>query len=157
MARDWRATLRPASFRGVGFWVEEDSTDGVGRRVAVHEISGGEANPTEDMGVLVRTASVSAYVAGDVADSTGLTLEAACAAAGPALLTLPIDPARAMHCIGCRRNRHRDRAGYIAYDLEFLLAGSGAGATGPGGIGALRGLLEETIGAVSAALARARA
>lgn len=146
MARNWLSTLRRASFRGVSFHVEaEDGT--VGRRVAVHDISGGEVPVTEDMGVLARDFYVRAYVAGDAADRAGQALEAACAAPGPSLLILPIDAARMMHCVSCRRHRERDQAGYLAYDLDFVQAGVAVASAG----NALAGL--RSIFAAGAAIA----
>lgn len=151
MARNWLATLRGASFRGVAFKVEGEHGL-VGRRVAVHEISGGEAPVTEDMGQLARGFGVSAYIAGDQADTAGLALEAACAIPGPSLLVLPIDAPQLMHCLACRRNRAKDRMGYVAYDLDFVQAGSG-GAGLLGGLAGLRTVFEAGAATASAALA----
>ena len=55
--RAWDRAFRRASFRGVAFWVRRDGPL-TGRRVAVHEISGGEDTPTEDLGEV--TASLAA-------------------------------------------------------------------------------------------------
>lgn len=153
MARNWRTALRPASFRGVPFWVESDDTDGVGRRVVVHEPSGAETHLSEDLGQTTRMAFVAAYVVGDIADAQAHALETACAAPGAALLALPIDMPRQMHCLSCRRSRHRDRAGYIAYDLEFVLAGTGAAST-QSGLGQLRDIFLGGVAAVSSVLGR---
>lgn len=148
--RDWKRALRRASFRGVPFWVEIDEND-VGRRVAVHEISGGEAVLTEDMGRRARSVFVAAYVVGDRSDSAGRTLETACDAPGASRLALPMDPARSMHCLSCRRNRHKDRMGYIAYDLEFVEAGSGV-APAAGGLNAMRNVFDAGLATAAAAL-----
>lgn len=129
--RDWRRAFRRASYRGARFWVEEDGSE-VGRRVAVHDISGGEFPVTEDMGRRATEARVRAYVASDLADAEGLALEAACDAPGSALLVLPMDPARTMHCLSCRRSRERDRGGFIAYELFFVEASGGALAVASG-------------------------
>jgi len=153
MARNWMRTLRPASFRGVPFLVESDDHDGSARRVVVHEISGGERHLTEDMGAMARTVFVIAYVTGDAADARAIALEAACGAPGPALLMLPIDLARQMHCTACRRNRNRDQGGYIAFDLEFVSAGDSSGAA-QSGLGMLRDAFSGDLDAVAAALAR---
>ncbi|WAC26434.1 DNA circularization N-terminal domain-containing protein [Ancylobacter sp. SL191] len=119
--RNWQKALRRASFRGVQFWVEEDGPER-GRRVAVHNIAAGEAPVTEDLGRVATEYRVRAYVASDSADAEGWALEAACSAAGPSLLTLPMDPAALAHCVSCRRSRTRDQAGYVAYDLLFVEA-----------------------------------
>ena len=149
--RDW-TQLRPASFRGVRFHVESDGPDR-GRRVAVHEISGGEAPVTEDMGRLATAFSVTAYVAGDAADALGRALELACDAPGPALLTLPVDPARLAHCTQCSRSREKDRNGYIAYQLGFVEAGFGVGA-GALGVAAMRQVFVAGRDSAAAAIGR---
>jgi len=148
--RDWMHTLRRASFRGAAFWVEADGP-AVGRRVAVHEISGGEAPVTEDMGRRATTVHVAAYVVGDTSDAVGLALEAACSAPGAAALILPMDPPRAMHCLSCRRDRRRDAMGYLAYDLEFVISGSALGG-GLGGLPSLLGIFAAGAGLVTTAL-----
>lgn len=149
--RDWAKAMRRASFRGVSFWVDGDGPD-VGRRVAVHEISGGETVVTEDMGRRARGVTVAAYLASDRADREALTLEVACEMPGPSLLILPMDPPRLMHCLGCRRDRRKDRAGFVGYDLDFVEVGIG-GVAGTGGLSALRGTFERGAGGAAAAIA----
>lgn len=148
--RNWQRSLRRASFRGVAFWVESDSPE-TGRRIAVHEVSGGERAITEDMGRRARSVFVAAYVIGDAADVGALALDAACSAPGASLLTLPMDRARQMHCLSCRRARHRDRAGYVAFDMEFVEAG-GAGIAGSTGLGALRDIFAAGVSSASVGL-----
>lgn len=148
--RDWRFAFRRASFRGAPFWVEQDGPE-VGRRVAVHEISGGEIPVTEDMGRRALETRVRAYLASDYADAEGLTLEAACSTPGPSLLVLPMDPPRMMHCVACRRSRERDRGGFIAYDLFFVEAGAGALAVATG-LPALRLSFSAGLGGVAAGI-----
>ncbi|QKV20239.1 DNA circularization N-terminal domain-containing protein [Oricola thermophila] len=149
--RNWQASLRAASFRGVPFHVDSDSPN-VGRRVVAHEISGGETVLTEDMGRATPTIWVSAYVVGDVSDAAGHALEAACSAAGAALLVLPMDPARMAHCTSCSRNRRRDRMGYVAYDLEFIVAADAVGFAASG-LGLLRERFAVDLSAVASAIA----
>lgn len=147
--RNWLTALRPASFRGVAFRVDGEQPDG-GRRVAVHEISGGEAPLTEDMGRATREISVDAWVAGDFADAAGLALEAACDLAGPALLMLPMDRPRMVRCTGCQRDRRKDAAGYVAYRLSFVEAGGAA--FGVSALAALRGVFSARAGAAARAM-----
>jgi prophage DNA circulation protein len=59
----WRDTLRPASFRGVGFEVSASSLD-LGRRFAVHEFPLRDSAEVEDMGRKGRAHSVEAYLVG---------------------------------------------------------------------------------------------
>lgn len=149
--RDWLNTLRRASFRGVPFWVDTDGPE-TGRRVVVHEAAGAEAPVTEDMGRMTRSIWVSAYVTGDVADALGAALEAACSAPGASILVMPIDPVQFVHCTACRRNRRRDRAGYIGYDLQFVEAGSGA-SFASGGMAGLRDVYSGGLAQGASALA----
>ena len=149
--RDWPKAWRRASFRGVPFWVESDSPE-VGRRVVAHEISGGEAVLTEDMGRRSKTIYVDAYVAGDLADFAGRALERACEAPGAALLILPMDSGEAAHCTACARNRQKDRNGFIAYRLEFTRAGGAVSFTGSG-LGQLRAAFEASVATVAALIA----
>lgn len=151
--RAWNLAFRRASFRGVPFWVEEDGPDR-GRRVAVMPVSGGEAILTEDMGLAPVEFRVSAYVASDMADFEGMALEAACTAPGPSRLVLPMDPGLSAHCASCRRNRSRDRNGYIAYDLAFVPSGS-AGASAASGLGAVRAVFAAGAAAAAALISRA--
>ncbi|BDA84966.1 hypothetical protein Sa4125_25080 [Aureimonas sp. SA4125] len=151
--RDWSSAFRRASFRGVRFWVDEDGPE-VGRRVAVHEISGGNVPVVEDMGRRATRFTVSAYVASDLADIEGLALERACATDGPAVLRLPMDPSQLVYCEGCRRNRRKNKNGVITYDLAFVTAG-GPGGAAASALGAMRGTMANALGAVGAALAGA--
>ncbi|MBS9720172.1 DNA circularization N-terminal domain-containing protein [Tianweitania sp. BSSL-BM11] len=151
--RNWNRAFRRASFRGVRFWVDDDGPQ-KGRRVAVHEISGGDTPVVEDMGRSAIEFAVSAYLASDLADVEGLSLEAACNAYGPGLLTLPMDPAQMALCIGCRRNRAKDRNGFIGYDLRFVEAGGG-GLAVVTGLPALRDVFSSGLSGVVSALAGA--
>lgn len=150
MARDWLSAFRDASFRGVPFKVAREVPAG-GRRVAVHEISGGEAPVTEDVGRRARGLRVDAYVVGDEADGAGLALEAALDAYGPAPLILPMDPFQIVHCQDWRRRREKDRAGYIAYDLDFVIAGNGVASLGSP-VAALDAVFEASVAAVASAI-----
>lgn len=123
---DWENRFRRARFRGVRFWVDSDDGPERGRRAVIHEISGGEAPVTEDMGRLSRSFLVSAYVSGDDAISEGVALERAAEVPGAGRLVLPMDPAQRVHCIGCVRNRSKDRNGFIAYRMIFREAGAGS-------------------------------
>lgn len=140
MMRNWSRSFRRASFRGVPFHVDADGPES-GRRVVVHEISGGERAVTEDMGARTRRFLVEAYVASDAADMQGRALEVACGAPGPGLLTLPLDPAVFVHCEGCVRDRRRDQAGFLGYRLDFVEAGSAVA-----GVGSALGMLREVFG-----------
>lgn len=150
--RDWVNAFRRASFRGVSFWVDSEGPER-GRRVAVHEISGGNTPVVEDMGRRATSFSIYAYVASDRADYEGLALEAACDASGPSMLVLPMEPGQTVHCLSCRRDWTKDRMGYVAYDLAFVEAGS-AGLS-IGGLGALQDAFSTGLSAVASSLSGA--
>jgi prophage DNA circulation protein len=121
--RDWRKTLLPASFRGVPFHVQGEDLSG-GRRLAKHELAGGEATLVEDIGRSTKTHDVTAYLIGDTADVKALALQAACDTAGPGMLVMPMDGGRMAHAEGFRRSREKDKAGYVAFDVAFIPVGS---------------------------------
>lgn len=151
--RDWTRAFRRASFRGIRFWVDRDGPDG-GRRVAIHEVSGGDRHETEDLGRRADLHRITAYVASDLADLEGLALEAACKAPGPSILVLPMDPPFSANCVGIRRNRDKDENGYIGYDLAFVPAGEAlAGVPSP--LGAVRIAFSANLGPVSLAISGA--
>lgn len=57
----WRQTLQPASYNGVGFYVDTDTKSG-GRRLVPHEFPKRDTPYVEDMGRRVRHFVVTAYV-----------------------------------------------------------------------------------------------
>lgn len=64
MSKTWRDDLQAASFRGVGFWVDSDST-AVGRRTQLHEYPQRDRPLVEDMGRKTRAMTFEAFVIGD--------------------------------------------------------------------------------------------
>jgi prophage DNA circulation protein len=124
--RDWTKTLMAASCDGVAFWVDSEERSG-GRRLAVHETAGGEASIIEDMGAATGTINVTAYLCGDLADFQANALIAVMGQAGPRFLTLPIDGFLMAWPQDFRRSREKDRMGYIAVDLTFLLESGDVG------------------------------
>ena len=125
--RDWTRTLRKASFRGVSFYVDEESLPKTGRRIARHEYVKAEEHDTEDMGRLPREFRVRAYIASDQADSEALRLVEACSMAGAFTLVLPFFGSNQVRCEGCGPSRKKDQLGYVSFDLDFVEAGSGGG------------------------------
>lgn len=59
----WRQSLRPASFRGVAFFVTADSMQ-FGRRVSIHEYPQRDKPFVEDLGKKARQYEIEAYVIG---------------------------------------------------------------------------------------------
>lgn len=121
--RDWPRTLKKASFRGVAFYVETDKVK-TGRRLVVHEFPHRDDPYVEDMGRAANTITVTAYVVGDSADDQEAQLRRACDQGGAAALVLPIAKLTA-HCQDCSRDFHKDKLGYIAFDLQFVREGLG--------------------------------
>lgn len=128
--RDWLSAFRPASFRGVPFFVEYEGAAG-GRRVAVNPIAYSSAHVTEDMGGEIRSVSLTAYVAGDAADGAARALIGALDAPEAATLVLPMLGPMRMRAASWRLSRDKRRAGYVGYDLEFIAAGRATPAFAP--------------------------
>lgn len=125
VCRDWTATLRRASFRGVGFFVENDSIE-VGRRLVVHEFPGSDQPFIEDLGAKAQHIHVTAYVTGEILGEIELkegALREVCTLAGAGQLVVPLGTFRA-HCESCRRDYTKDKLGHIAFGLKFVRAGS---------------------------------
>lgn len=129
MARDWTKLL-PASFKGVPFHVEDEDASG-GRRLVVHQTAGGENPVIEDFGKGLVTYQVTAYLTGDDCDAKAQALFAAATAKGAGSLVLPVDSGLTAYVPedGVRRARAKDRNGYIAVDLTFIVVGSSGGYT----------------------------
>ncbi len=123
--RDWTVTLRRASFRGVGFFVEHDSVE-VGRRLVVHEFPGSDEPFIEDLGAKAQHIHVTAYVTGQILGEIEAKeggLREACMLSGPGALVLPLGAFKA-HCKTCRRDHTKDKLGHIAFHLRFIRAGT---------------------------------
>ncbi|CUX23216.1 MULTISPECIES: DNA circularization N-terminal domain-containing protein [Agrobacterium] len=119
--RDWASTLRPASFRGVRFWVEFEDLSG-GKRLARHEYAGGRRTHMEEMGLKTPSFGVTAYLLGDASDASAASLTSACLAAGPGRLVLPIDAGQLAYVEDFHRSRERDRRGYVAFEFTAVPA-----------------------------------
>ena len=124
MSHSWMQTLRTASYRGAHFWVERDQVE-TGRRLVVHEFPLRDAPYVEDMGRSANKVQVTAYVVGDGAGGEASTLRRACEAGGAASLVLPLERFTA-HCQKCSRDFTKDKLGYVAFSLDFVLEGGGA-------------------------------
>ena len=112
------AGLRSASFRGVPFFIENDSIE-YGRRILVHEFYGRDA-ATEDLGPKTIKFKATAYVVSDTASAQKDALVAACNTEGPATLQLPAETPVQVVCDGCTRQFNKDKLGYFAFELTFV-------------------------------------
>lgn len=120
--RDWLKAFRPASFRGHRFFVEYEDMAG-GRRVAISPIAYSNLHVTEDMGGEIGRFSLSAYVAGDIADADARAFVAALNAPGAATLVLPMGGPVLVRVPSWSFSREIGRAGYVGFDIEFVAAG----------------------------------
>ena len=123
MSRDWAATLWPASFAGVPFWIERDR-DAVGKRLVIHEFPGRDDPFIEDLGAKYRSFEISGYLVGDTSDSDTDALVAAFLQTGPGLLVLPAQGPVNARAWKAQRDRTRDRAGYFGVQMTFVQEGS---------------------------------
>ncbi|MCG6204201.1 DNA circularization N-terminal domain-containing protein [Rhodopseudomonas sp. HC1] len=123
LARDWTKTLWMASYKGVPFWVEDDGDDGA-RRIVIHEFPMRDDPFLEDLGERSRQFEVTAYVASDSADADAAAVIATCATRGAGILVLPTHGPILVRCLTFRRDRRKDRAGFIALALMFVREGA---------------------------------
>ncbi|MBY5407164.1 hypothetical protein HFO98_01500 [Rhizobium leguminosarum] len=125
--RNWQKTLRPASYRGVSFFVDYDDLSG-GKRLALHEYAGGRNTTVEELGLRTSVFDVTLYHLGDDADARALALQAAMLADGPGFLILPMDGGMLATVENFRRSRGKDRNGYVGFDVSFIPSSNDAGA-----------------------------
>lgn len=123
MSRDWLKTLWPASYKGIPFFVERDEEEG-GRRIVKHQFPMRDDPYLEDLGEDVREFDVTAYVASDSADSDAASVVAICATRGPGTLVLPTHGPIIVRCMNFKRDRTKDKHGYIALNLRFCREGA---------------------------------
>lgn len=136
--------LRPASFRGVGFYVASDKGE-YGRRNIKHEYPMRDTAYIEDMGQRATKYSVNAYLFGDDWVAKKDALVAACTARGPAILQLPTEAPVLVACDTLSVSRTKDECGFYTVTMEFVVAAN------YGSPAAAIGVIESLIGSVFAA------
>lgn len=124
-AAAWKAALKPASFRGVPFFVDQDEEEG-GRRAVTHEFPGRDEPYTEDMGRKARIITVEGYVLGADYMIQRDALLTALKAEGPGALIVPWMPERRVICTGLRKRESASEGGMARFSLTFAEAGSAA-------------------------------
>jgi prophage DNA circulation protein len=123
--RNWPQTLRPASWKGVGFFVDDEALPKSGRFVARHSFVKGESHSTEDMGRVPRDFRLAAYLASDTADQDARDFVDLCSEAGAGALILPMLGPVQVRCTNCHvKAKTRDKQGYIELELDFIEAGT---------------------------------
>lgn len=118
----WRESLRPASFRGVPFFVSEAEGKG-GRRLVVHEYPLRDDPFVEDLGRDTRGFSLSAYVLGANYFFARDALLAALEKRGAGTL---VHPYLGTKQVACREFSFRETAsegGMASFAIEFVEAG----------------------------------
>lgn len=118
--RDWTATLLPASFKGVGFEVDKETTKG-GRRIQTHEYVSSESWDNEDIGRKKKVINVSGFVHGDLADVAAAALIAAGESYGPGFLILPGRIPTLARCESVSTSFRKDDLGYMEVQFDFVV------------------------------------
>jgi len=120
----WRMRLRPASFAGVEFHVEQQGRQG-GRRVVLHEYPKRDTPYAEDMGRAAFRYQMTGYIIGPSYHlGKQALMEALDSSQGGTLM----DPylAEPIKCI-CERysvSETRERGGYCSFEMTFVQLGS---------------------------------
>ncbi|EFH9192614.1 DNA circularization protein [Escherichia coli] len=119
----WKDRLQDASFRGVPFKVEDESS-GVGRRVETHEYPNRDKPYTEDLGRVSLRPSLTAYVVGeDCFDQRDRLIEAL-NKPGPGTLVHPVYGEMSVCVDGeVRVSTSRSEGRVVRFDLKFVEAG----------------------------------
>ena len=116
---EWRKRLLPASFRGVPFEVESDSSP-VGRRTQVHEFVQRDDPVVEDLGRKVRTYKLAAFVIGGDYMAKRDALLAALDEAGAGELMHPWLGRMLVTATDCELSHSRQEGGMCRFELTFV-------------------------------------
>lgn len=121
----WRDRFRPASFRGVTFYVETGARAG-GRRGVNFEYPKRDVPSDEDMGRRAKRWAVTGYVIGPDYDIDAQDLEDALNAEGPGALVQPNFGEMQVRCDTYARQESKDRMGMAVFEMVFIEAGTSA-------------------------------
>lgn len=121
--RDWGRTLFPASFGGFPFRVEKEK-DPFGKKLVIHEFPLRDDPFIEDLGNSSRHFEFTAYLASDTCDVDATSLQATLLAFGAQTLVLPDQGPVTCFFKNGTRDRDRDREGYVAFSLSFVMQGA---------------------------------
>ena len=120
----WKRGIRPASFRGAGFHVEDAANEG-GRRNQVHEYYGRDEPFTEEYGRRARRYHVRGYLVGDDYMARRDALVAACERAGAGTLVHPYLGEQRVVCDFVGWSERKEEGRYCVIDMTFVEAGTG--------------------------------
>lgn len=118
----WREQLQPASFRGVRFEVDSDSSP-AGRRTQTHEFVQRDQPFVEDLGRQTREFKFAAFVIGADCYAKRDALLAALDKPGPGELVHPQFGKLNVTAGDCSVSHERREGGMVRFDLVFIEAG----------------------------------
>lgn len=150
----WRDNLRPASFRGVEFHIDERGFR-TGRRIHNHEYPKRDQNYPEDMGRATRRWSVDAYIVGDDYMQRRDALIRACEQPGPGQYSDFWGRSGRAVVEDCDLQEEQREGRMCRFRLTLIDAGgssgSGAGGPAPFAIAATASLVTTAAGSLAAA------
>lgn len=118
----WIDDLRPASFRGVSFFVESHQYVG-GRRVTFHEFPDRDIPYPEDLGKVGETFKIDGYLLGDDIKTQKEKMKAAANAKGPAELVHPYFGNIKVQCGAFGIDEQKSEGRYVKITFQFYEAG----------------------------------
>ncbi len=118
----WLDSYRPASFRGVPFFVESHEAE-VGRRAATHEFATRDEPYTEDLGRRARTYNIEGYVLGADYNLVRDRLQKACEQAGSGELVHPYLGSLQVNCLSLRIAESSDERRICRFQISFVESG----------------------------------
>ncbi|TWC57610.1 prophage DNA circulation protein [Pseudomonas sp. SJZ080] len=121
-AKTWRDELQPASFRGVPFWVDDDSAP-AGRRTQLHEYPQRNKPKVEDLGEKTRIIQWAGFVIGDDCFFQRDNLLHALNQPGEGILVHPWFGQMTVTATDCNVSHRRRDGGMVMFDLTFIEAG----------------------------------
>lgn len=146
----WKDSLRPASFRGVPFYVDSHEAQG-GRRVVTHEFPLRDKPYTEDMGRHAQSFTIEAFVIG--ADYFGArdALVKACDGEGAADLVHPYLGTIKVNCSGWTLRETKTDGRMARFSLTFVESGESEYPSSTSDFASKTGSLADTVAGYSLA------
>lgn len=111
--------FRKASFRGVEFYLSEDSSE-FGRRSVSHEFPQRDKSSSEDLGRKSQKFSVEGYVLGPNENAARDALIEACETAGPGILIHPYYGQKNVICESCTSRHSSSENRVVRFSLSFV-------------------------------------
>lgn len=119
MAGDWRKSLRPASFRGVPFYISTSDREG-GRRIAEYQYPFFDRPIIDDFGRAPVTLNVTAYILGSAyIENRDRLISAIENQANPGEFIHPTFGSFQVICKTYKVSESQEKGGYCEFSLEF--------------------------------------